>query len=197
MLSPARTGCAGGDPAEPRPGGTDPVDPAPVDDGSLDDEPGDDSAFDSPGAEALARCLEGRWLLDTETYAADAAAYMVSLGPVPLESLTYDGTLLLDITKETIGQSVDITAYAVLMGIGVTVVDQSAGVGDVRWSGDGFEVHDWIWGVEPLVGSADDPGVPLLSIADGGPVSASCTDTSLVVIGEGAPLVAIFYREGT
>mgnify|MGYP006333654803 FL=1 len=197
MLSLALTGCAGGDPAEPPPGGTDPVDPAPVDDGSLDDEPGDDSAFDSPGAEALARCMEGRWLLDTETYAADAAAYMVSLGPVPLESLTYDGTLLLDITEVTIGQSVDITAYAVLMGIGVTVVDQSVGVGDVTWSDTGFSVTQWTWAVEPTPGSADDPAVPAPSVADAGFVLATCDGSTLVVTGDGAPLTAIFHREGT
>lgn len=192
LLSLALTGCSGGDPAEPPPGGTEPVDPAPVDDGS-----GEDSGFDSPEAEALARCVEGRWSLDTEAYAIGAAAYMVSLGPVPLESLTLDGTLLLDITEETIGQSVDLTWNAVLMGIGVTVVDQSSGVGDLTWFGDGFDVHDWLWGVEPPVVSADDPGVPSPSIADGGFVLASCTDTSLVLNGDGAPLTAIFFREGT
>lgn len=188
----ALTGCSGDDPGPPPPDDADPVDPAPADDGASGDSP-----FDSPEAEALARCTEGRWSLDTEAYAIGAAAYMVSLGPVPLESLTLDGTLLLDITEETIGQSVDLTWNAVLMGIGVTVVDQSSGVGDLRWWDDGFDIHDWLWGVEPGEPSADAPAVPSPSIADGGFVLASCTDTSLVLNGDGAPLTAIFFRDGS
>jgi len=170
-------GCAAGSPTSPGPAGA-----------------GDDPDAETP-------CIVGTWQLDVADYAAQSEAFVLGLG-LPIEGFDMTGAGTITFTADgLVASDIDLTTTGTIVAGDTRVpLNQRS-----SYSGSG----DWATGTDPdtidlanwaNVRDADvpvdpaAPPIPAIDYTDIPTVTASCTESDLVLQGPDAPLSALWHR---
>ncbi len=140
-------------------------------------------------------CIIGDWQLDVENLATQVEALLSAATPV--DDLDVEGEQSLTFDADgTLSMRADLDATAEVDGRSLARALNATGTGEWEWvdEGSSLEVTGWSWEADPDSEAGDQTQLPTFDFADSPVVSVTCSDDSLQLEPDGAPVSGSFTR---
>ncbi len=146
-------------------------------------------------------CIVGTWNLDVPDYEAQSAEFVLGL-EIPIEDFSMTGAGTIQFTPDgLVATDIGLTTTGTIVAgdarVPLNVPSGYTASGDWSVSDDGSSIDLANWSNVPdpaIPADAAAPPIPAIDYTDIPTVSATCTETTLVLQGPGAPLSAKWIR---
>jgi hypothetical protein len=150
------------------------------------------SASDGPATED---CITGEWQLDVEDLASQVETLLSATTSV--DDIDVEGEQSLTINDDgTLSMRADLDATAEVDGRSLARTLNATGTGQWAWveEGSSVTVTEWSWEADPDSEPGDEDELPTFDFADAPEVGVTCSDDTLQLKPEGAPVTGSFTR---
>ena len=147
------------------------------------------------GTASASDCILGDWQLDVDDLAAQVETLLSAATPV--DDLDVEGEQSLTFNEDgTLSMRADLDATAEVNGRSLARTLNATGTGEWEWTeqGSSITVTDWAWEADPDSEPGDETELPMFDFADSPDVGVTCSDDSLTLEPDGAPVTGSFTR---